>query len=268
MKNKQYKTKLVAVSIGMIFATGVIHAATINVDFNTTGSHETSDIIYSGTAADADSGTVWNGVGINHGGTFDDGQGGFVTADVVNQALVNSNGNNTSYTLSLTNSNDTVGPDTLGAFASEAGNAVIVPGQYDLMRDFLTHIGDDSSSVVTLLGLNAGAVYDFHLYGAGDNADAGSRDTVFTLAGANSLTSSTDGAVNAANGLTLGEEFTTINGVIADGAGQITITFTKDGAGEGTFNGFQMTEAIPEPSSTALLLGGVALLALRRRRQS
>ena len=57
------------------------------------------------------------------------------------------------------------------------------------------------------------------------------------------------------------------NGLMADGSGNITLTFgiNQEWANDFPINGFQLINTVPEPS--APLLGGLGMLALLRRRQ-
>ncbi len=66
---------------------------------------------------------------------------------------------------------------------------------------------------------------------------------------------------------TLNNNYVKIAGLVADGSGNITGTWTAASSGNySTFNGAQIeVTAIPEPS--AALLGGLGLLALLRRRR-
>ena len=139
----------------------------------------------------------------------------------------------------------------------------------DLYRDFIfeNNTGNSPDITLTLTGPGVAASTDyiltFYAYDSGDN----SRRT--GIAGISGTTGTTLGPViNLATGVpdTL-DEYAVTGTFTSDGAG--TLTFGIDGlpgGGERTvLNGFQL-EAVPEPSTTALLgLGGLALILRRRK---
>jgi hypothetical protein len=231
-------------------------AAVINVDFQPiTG----NGVTFSGVGAAPDSGTSWNGISVPHDNSFG-GTGGFISGAITAAPLVDSLGNSSPITLTT----DVGG----GTFAAGGNNSIFVADQYDLLRDQLL-VFNDNVHTITLANVPVG-LYDFYLYGVGDNfgaPDSGSnRSTIFTVTGLTLGTGSTTGS-QPTNGLTLGEEYTLIQGIAPAVNGTISIAYQRNGtAGEGAFNGFQMV-AVPEPSAAiSACLGAATLLGFRRRR--
>ena len=109
----------------------------------------------------------------------------------------------------------------------------------------------------TISGLVANSTYDLYLYGsAGNNTVKGK----FTI-GATTITSNTGWVPGTFSPSTAA--FTSIQ---SNGSGVITGT-VYDGGAASVFNGFQISGAVPEPSTWALLaIGLTTVMALRRRR--
>lgn len=144
----------------------------------------------------------------------------------------------------------------------------------NLTQDFLAVGGamQVRTGTITLAGLTSNQTYTFYLY---NGSTMVSRITDYTVTAGTTVVAS--GAIN--NIGTLGTAvWTASNGVVpgnylqlnatADSSGQLIIKFMNRAAAEGDFAGFQI-RAIPEPSSYALLLSGVAILliAFRARRR-
>ena len=139
----------------------------------------------------------------------------------------------------------------------------------DLYRDFIfeNNTGNSPDITLTLTGPGVAASTDYILtFYAYDSGDATRRTGI---AGISGTTGTTLGPViSQGTGVpdTL-DEYAVTGTFTSDGAG--TLTFGIDGlpgGGERTgINGFQL-EAVPEPSTTALLgLGGLALILRRRK---
>ena len=144
-----------------------------------------------------------------------------------------------------------------------------------MLRAALTDFGRGATRNLTITGLELGGIYDIWLVGYRDSTAARER-IVGNWATTNATTSSTDQLIDnrvGNNGATFvdGYNYVLFENVVADGAGQIvfdgkgaTILDGFDDDYRHGLNGFQIN-AIPEPSSLALLgLGG--LMVLRRRR--
>jgi hypothetical protein len=118
-----------------------------------------------------------------------------------------------------------------------------------------------SSATVTFSGLGAGTIVDLYLYSGGYVTNEGAT---FDF-GTGSFTATN--TVSVETTYTLNNNYVKIAGLVADGSGNISGTWTAATSGNySTFNGAQIeVTAIPEPS--AALLGGLGLLALLRRRR-
>ena len=117
-----------------------------------------------------------------------------------------------------------------------------------------------NNATITITGLDTGLTYNLYSVSQGGGAGFDTREDTHSVMGDVSYGSTT---VNRGVARTTGA-FHTFLGVSPDGTG--TIVFTTSGVGNNpAFNGL-LIEAVPEPSSTALLgLGGLALILRRRR---
>ena len=115
-------------------------------------------------------------------------------------------------------------------------------------------------ATITITGLDTGLTYNLYSVSQGGGSGFDSREDTHSVMGDVSYGSST---VNRGDARTTGA-FHTFLGVSPDVSG--TIVFTTSGVGNNpAFNGL-LIEAVPEPSSTALLgLGGLALILRRRK---
>lgn len=245
-------------------------AVVVNVDFGLHDDHPDGTVStpYTGTAGASDSGTTWNELQVQDNNNFAGAPGEFgfwdTTTTVPN--LLDSQGVAT--TLSIT---ATSNPGSTGAFGILDGSSnlgAVATDAVDLMRDYL--IGFNGPQTVQLSGFTAGTLVDLYLYGAGDGEN---RDTLFSVTDINGLhTGTTTGTVTSdtnnpvAHTLTLGGDYVVLSGLVADGSGNITISYQSGGgSNEAPFNGLQAVYAVPEPSAAALLgLAGMALLVRRR----
>jgi hypothetical protein len=232
----------------------------LNVDFQPGGSGGGTSVTFGAQGAMVTPGNIWNTAAPSTDGSWNGefGSGGpfdFAGGSYVLGSLLDSDGAATGVQLELFKGN----PDA--AFALNplnGGDAGIAGNAKDLMRDFLI-AGDPNDLNIT--GLLDGGLYTLYLYGAGDNAN---QRTTFTVGG---VSQSTTG-VTGPHDLTEGVDFVVFENVLASG-GFIGINYTlAGGASEGHFNGFQLMEIVPEPSSALLVGLGGLLAACRRRRRS
>ena len=231
----------------------------LNVDFQPGGAGGGTSVTYAAQGAAATPGNIWNAVApstdgaangeFGSGGAFDFGGG-----SVVVSSLLDSEGNATGVQLELFKGD----PDS--AFALNplnGGDVNVADDAKGLMRDFLVATNPND---VNITGLTDGGVYRIYLYGAGDN-EFGS--TTFTIGG---VSQSTTGVPLGSHNLTEGQDYVVFDNVVASG-GFIGINYTPAGGGDGQFNGFQIVEVVPEPSSALLLGLGVSAAALLVRRR-
>lgn len=264
---------LVCATLALLVATQAAQAKVINIDFGLHGDHPLgpTSVPYSGVAAAPDLGTVWNHIEVvdNNAFTGPPGEFGWWSASVSQSNLLDSQGAVTPIGVNVVG----VGENATGAFAivSTATNnlAAVATDARDLMRDYL--IGFNEPRQVVLSGLVPGALVDLYLYGAGDTSN---RDTLFSVTDASGLHSATTTGtptndVNSpvAHTLTLGADYVVLPGVLASGAGDITVNyFHGDGSGEGPFNGLQVVlRAVPEPNTAVLAAFGLAAAFIRTR---
>jgi hypothetical protein len=121
-------------------------------------------------------------------------------------------------------------------------------------------IKPNTSATVSLSGLGAGTIVDLYLYSGGYTTAEGATFDFGTGAFTATNTVSQDTTY------TLNDNYVKIAGLVADGSGNITGTWTAATSGNySTFNGAQIA-VVPEPS--AALLGGLGMLYLLRRRRA
>jgi hypothetical protein len=108
--------------------------------------------------------------------------------------------------------------------------------------------------------LTIGDAYDWVLY---TNQGGVNRPLSITVGG---TTLTTNGAVDKTV-LLEGVNYLRFTGTVTDSNLVASFAFAPGNAGEMDFNGFQLqTTAVPEPSSLAVLMGGIGTLLLVRRR--
>lgn len=134
----------------------------------------------------------------------------------------------------------------------------------NLFNTMLVATTANPQQTVTLSGLLANQAYELVVYNASDQNEAPSRTSLFTVNGV-TQTSTYDGVQST---LINGVDYLVFNAV-SDGTGTLVINYGISGTAETDFNGFQLLEVVPEPSTLALLASGaVLLLGVQRRRNS
>jgi hypothetical protein len=235
------------IAIGMAVALcslASVNAQTlINVDFGTGSSPTMSGAAILGSAGD-----VWNPISADQNGV----------------ALLNSAGTavtGTSWTY-------TTGHGLFDNTGGTAMDAATTP----LMEDYM--YGNAGNEGGTIFGLTPGAAFTLVIYGAGDSVG---QSDIMSLSG--DMTGGNTGSILTTTGVDrkisngIGDAYNTFTGIVG-ASGQIQVVLAPNTAvnpsnTNAAFNGFQILEApVPEPSTYALMLGGLGLLAfvtLRRR---
>jgi hypothetical protein len=129
----------------------------------------------------------------------------------------------------------------------------------NLMSGYLFEGG---TGTITIGGLISGRDYDLYLYTQGD-VNATGRRTTFTVNGGSPFTTSPGS--NSTNTFISGQNFVLFD-VAANASGVISVVYSKN-AGEADVNGFQLTAAVPEPSSVILLLTTLLAVAFVARKR-
>lgn len=253
---------------GLAFSAAV-SAQVINIDFD----ESSVNSIYQGLAAAPDpagGGALWNRVS------------GSGTTTISATNLADSNGGATGIGIEL---------EINGSFLELAGQQEMggIPRTYeDLMSDYVFLSSPTNAQVVTksgrIFGLDPSKLYDVYLYAQGDDFDVDfspGQNALFTIDGLSKQTS-WDG-LSGGNGLFVeGIEYVRYS-VAASALGEIAFSYANVVSGPGGnvvtdldginsrfagINGIQIVDVaavVPEPS--VVLLGGIGLLGLLRRRR-
>ena len=247
MKSKNILTKAALVACLVMASSAASHAQLlVNVDFDSPGASNGSTSA-NGAAVLGTSGDYWNNFGGNYAlptGTLSNSGG-----------LVNSGNTATGIVLSTPTG-------SAGEYSDGSGSPT--PG-------FLMTGYSFGSQTLTLSNLTAynGDTFTLEVYGAGNVAGQGSTFTLSGSSTASDFTSGTDRTI-ASGTEDAYDEFT---GTISGGTLSIAATPNDSGQNTAIVNGFQLqltpgSEAVPEPSTWALMLAGVTALVVFSRRRN
>jgi hypothetical protein len=244
--------KLIArTALAMIAATLVIpdasaQAAAVNFQFRQDGAG--LSVPYTEIGAAPDAGTFWNQVNFTG-----------VSNSSINYALPATifASDGTTSSSSTISSFTPSGTGVVSIFA-DSGNAATT---IDLVRTWLLTLGDGQIAM-TIGGLTSGEAYDLYLYG--QNAQFYGDVTRFTVVGAgNSIVDNRPPTTQSPFSFQLGGNYALFSSVLADGAGQITVTVAQADF-ESAFNGFQIV-TVPEPTTVIVAAIGAMCALLPRR---
>lgn len=262
----KFMLRLATISSALVAA---VSAQVINIDFD----ESSVSSIYQGLAAAPDpagGGAQWNRV---------TGSG---TSTITASNLSDSDGDSTGVGIEM---------EINGSYLELAGQQEMggVPRTYeDMMSDYVFLSSPTNTQVVTksgtIFGLDPSKLYDVYLYAQGDDFTVDfspGQNALFTINGISKQTS-WDGVVGGNGLLVEGIEYVRYS-VLADAQGEIAFTYANVVSGPGGnvatdldginsrfagINGIQIVDlaaVVPEPS--VVLLGGLGLLGLLRRRK-
>lgn len=246
------KSKL-ALLIGSLLPVALAAQTVINVDFSrdqsvTPNGGTVVSILYGVPGIAPDAGTTWNDCKI----AMDAGSAStFTILNPPYTAIDLKDSYNQATTVDL---------ELTSGFYRAFNNSLIATTANTLRGEWV-FANNGVTATATFKGLNPLATYDLYLYGA-------TRSTTFTV-GATSKTATPATLGTAQASWVAGTEYVYFNSLTSTGAGELV--FTMVSAAGSTFaselSGLQIV-AVPEPSTSMILIGsfvGLAL-ALRRRR--
>ncbi|WP_156679990.1 PEPxxWA-CTERM sorting domain-containing protein [Sphingomonas profundi] len=165
-------------------------------------------------------------------------------------SLVDSNNAATGYSITYS---------AQGTYASDPSYTQFTGTPFaNLMQGYL--YSSSGPITATISGLNANQSYSLYAITQGDNNTRGRRNDL-TVNGQSASNLNTN-----ASSFIAGDNYALFTGR-ANALGQIVLSDTP-GVGEANLNGFQLTSAVPEPTTWAMMIGGFGFVggAMRRRR--
>ena len=140
-------------------------------------------------------------------------------------------------------------------------------GQFELARIYMQDFGRSGTNNLTISGLANGGLYDVWLVSV-SNSGSGVEFYQGDVVTANTTSSASSQNISSSprnvTTFVAGQNFVQFENVEADGGGEISFDLVATDGFRFGLNGFQI-EAVPEPSSLALLGLGGLLIARRRR---
>jgi PEP-CTERM motif len=259
-----------AFSAGIIcLSAGMLQAQLIDVDFNGNsvgtayagGGVASPGPNQSGAALIGSAGDVWNGIADSQltFATYPSG----ITATAL--PLTYATGASSPVTMTIASDGGTYNANE-PAWSNTSAFTTAASPYSNLMQD-LIYANAATGGTITLSGLAANQAYNLVLYNAGDQNVGGDRASAFIVNGV-SQTSQWDGTTST---LVAGVSYVDYSSAMSDGSGNLVITFgagmTVAGAlsSEGDLDGFQL-QAVPEPSTWAMLAAGGVIMLLGYRR--
>jgi hypothetical protein len=265
-------------ALAMYFSlAGSVHAQayffSLNRNASGTATVSISTNSASSAADQADTGTIWNNVflptaTLNPAGNIGDALAGSTAGDYTLYAspltgLVDSFSNTTALTLQIVNHYVATNNNAITG-VNQSGNS---PDPSQLMGQAWRVQRGENSTTFTITGLTANQPYDLYFYGSGNAVGQGMSNTlaVANQLGVNPIRAGTSGtgtpiAVFDVNGNVINQTITwDVLHAQADSSGDLVFTDSKLASGQDFMNGFQI-QAVPEPSTIALVFGGLGVL--------
>jgi len=258
--------------------TGTVSAVTLagSNTLSSAGTLTTSGITVSGTANTLSSGTIAGNTTVGSGAAFAIATGAVLSGTATSAGLLTNNGT-ISGTVEIQNAGTLKGSGTFDGAVTIDSGGTLSPGNSPGLATFSSNLTLNGATQMEINGTSRGTTYDA-VNVAGTLTYGGSLNLVF---GSTVTAGQTYNLFNAANGTsapTAAGDFSSISlsgsgysGTLTDSSGIWTVTedgleFTyTDGTGELTTT----LSAVPEPSTYALIFGGLALgMAFYRRRRA
>jgi len=135
----------------------------------------------------------------------------------------------------------------------------------DLFRDrFVVNAAGATGLYLSLEGLAANTTFTIQLWAYEHNNIGSSKNVEFFNATSGTEVSIGGFTTTANTAPVSNDSYSITANVTSDASGRLILKSVSNFDGQGIFNGFVLT-AIPEPTSSSLMLGGLALIGFRRR---
>ena len=238
----------------LFVVTGVVSAQAqllVDVQFggNCYGSYNADQQTGAGLVGNA--GDQWNNIAFS--------SDVYTTSTPFTTSLNNVGGTASGVSLNIAPSQGVLSEYSTGSQLPGTPLANLYEGFLDADTGTYTNAGGNVSSTFTFSGLTAGQSYNLYVYSA-PNHD---RESTWSL---NSSTPVQVGPNSGATTLVSPNNYLLLTGT-ADVSGNLILQAATVGGDEIDVNGFQLqAQSVPEPSTYALMLGGIlALIAFRRK---